>query len=316
VIDATRIEAIFERFTTGYHFYLEDLRSGESVELGERGAWPIGSCFKLAVLIAYFEALADGILPSGSLDAETVIAPERFSMGAGVLNLLDTPIRLSDRQMLSLMITASDGTATDFLIEKLGLERVQETLRRAAPDSTLTCDLGELVRRFREVPGALDCKTRNWTSDEARTFRETTSRLGATHAIDLARLACAGFNLPRAADFDETMLRDYVRIIEVPRFPLRRSETFLEPPFRHVAKTVSIGRNYFTAEGGVIVNGDQPIANFGYCSEGWRLPAFVVETICGLIGLEMAAALGFPQNPNWDFTPEGAKLLLGDLWAV
>jgi hypothetical protein len=112
------------------------------------------------------------------------------------------------------------------------------------------------------------------------------------------------------------MIMEYVRLIDAPRFPLRRTETFLEPPFRHVAKTGSIGRNYFTAEGGVIVRGDEPIAIFGYCSEGWRLPAFVVETICGLIGLEMAAALGIAMKPNWDFTPEGAKLLLGDLWAV
>ncbi len=196
MIDATRIEAIFERFTTGYHFYLEDLRSGESVELGERAAWPIGSCFKLAVLMAYFEALADGTLPPGSLDSETVVPPERFSIGGGVVNLLDTPIRLSDRQMLRLMIAASDGTSTDFLIDKLGLERVQETLRRAAPDSTLTCGLDEMVRRFREIPGALDCKTRVWTSDEAGSFRGATAQLGRTHAVDLARLALAAFDPP------------------------------------------------------------------------------------------------------------------------
>ena len=54
MIDTGPIAAIFERFTSGYHFYLEDLRSGESVELGERAAWPIGSCFKLAVPLAYF----------------------------------------------------------------------------------------------------------------------------------------------------------------------------------------------------------------------------------------------------------------------
>lgn len=196
MIDASPIAAIFERFTSGYHFYLEDLRSGESVELGERAAWPIGSCFKLAVLIAYFEALADGSLPPDSLEAETLIPPERFSTGGGVVNLLDTPLSLTDRQMLRLMIAASDGTATDVLIDKLGLERVRATLKRAAPDSTLACGLDEMVRRFRDIPGALDCKTRDWTRDEAITFRDATSRLGATHAVDLARLALAAFYPP------------------------------------------------------------------------------------------------------------------------
>jgi hypothetical protein len=107
---------------------------------------------------------------------------------------------------------------------------------------------------------------------------------------------------------------EFSRTIAAPRFPLRRAETFLRPPLRHFAKTGSIGRNYFTAEGGVILHGDELRASFGYCSQGWRLPAFEVETICGLIGLEMAHAVGLDSGPNWDWTPEGAHLLLGDLW--
>ena len=80
----------------------------------------------------------------------------------------------------------------------------------------------------------------------------------------------------------------------------------------------SLGMRYFTSDCGVVSDAvtGEPNYAFGYCSEGWRHPAFVVETICGLIGLEMAAALGIAMKPNWDFTPEGAKLLLGDLWAV
>lgn len=311
MIDATRIEAIFERFTTGYHFYLEDLRSGESVELGERAAWPIGSCFKLAVLIAYFEALTDGTLPPGSLDSETIVPPERFSTGGGVVNLLDTPIRLSDRQMLRLMIAASDGTATDILIHKLGLERVQKTLRKAAPDSTITCGLDAMVRRFRKLEGALDCKTRGWTGDEARAFREATSRLGATHAVDLARLALAAFD-PSPPATHRGFLEDC--------YPLRvwpRTSMFLGQGIQILTKTGSLGQRYFAQDCGVIrvAETDKPVATFGYCAEGFRLPSMLVDVILGIAGLEMTSALGIETTPNPDFTPEGAKLLLGDLWA-
>lgn len=311
MIDATRIEAIFERFTTGYHFYLEDLRSGESVELGERAAWPIGSCFKLAVLIAYFEALTDGTLPPGSLDSETIVPPERFSTGGGVVNLLDTPIRLSDRQMLRLMIAASDGTATDILIHKLGLERVQKTLRKAAPDSTITCGLDAMVRRFRELPRAVDCKVREWTSDEARSFRNATARLGATHAVDLARLAQAAFDPPPPA-----IHRAFLEAC----YPLRvwpRTSMFLGTGCQALTKTGSLGQRYFTQDCGVIrlAEMDKPVATFGYSAEGFRLPSMMVDAVLGVAGLEIAAALGIAPTPNWDFTPEGAKLLLGDLWA-
>ncbi len=312
MIDASRIAAIFERFTSGYHFYLEDLRSGESVELGERAAWPIGSCFKLAVLIAYSEALADGTLPPGSLDAETVIPPDRISAGSGVVNLLDTPIRLSDRQMIRLMISASDGTATDFLIDKLGLERVQATLRRAAPESTIACGQHEMVRSFWEIPGALECKTRDWTTEEARSFRDATSRLGATHAEDLCRLVQVAFDHLNNNFADEHFASSMKKMGRA----YSRTESFLQNPIMSFNKGGSLGRTYFLTDCAVIFDAtaSEPLYSFGYCSEGWRLPAFVVETICGLIGLEMAAALGIAVKPNWDFTPEGAKLLLGDLW--
>ena len=106
----------------------------------------------------------------------------------------------------------------------------------------------------------------------------------------------------------------YARLLNAPRFPLRRTETFLSAPLRHFAKTGSIGRNYFTADCAVILNRDEPMAAFAYCSEGWRLPAFMAETVCGLVGLEIARAVGLDPDPNWDWTPEGATLLLGDLW--
>jgi hypothetical protein len=96
-----------------------------------------------------------------------------------------------------------------------------------------------------------------------------------------------------------------------------RSENFLPNEMVSFNKGGSLGMRYFTTDCGVVSDRciPQPLYTFGFCSQGWRLPAFVVETICGLIGLEMAAALGIAPQPNWDFTPEGAKLLLGDLWA-
>ena len=83
-------------------------------------------------------------------------------------------------------------------------------------------------------------------------------------------------------------------------------------------KTGSLGQKYFTQDCGVIrvAELDKPIATFGYCAEGFRLPSMMVDSVLGLAGLEIARALGIDPRLNADFTPEGAKLLLGDLWAV
>jgi len=309
MIDASRIAAIFDRFTTGWHFYLRDLRSGEEVELGIRQPWPIGSCFKLAVLVAYFEALSDGTLAPDSLDQETLIPPERFRVGFGIVNLLDSPIRLTDRHMLRWMLAASDGTATDILIAKLGLDRVDATLRRLAPSSHLACNLGDMVTGFRAIPGAPDCKTRDWAEGEADRFRVETAKLGATHAVDLAELALGAFTLappPR---------EDYLGVLRTTRiFP--RTEMFIQPALRVFSKTGSLGHRYFLQDCGVIcpAETDLPVAIFGYCTQGMRLPTFLADVTMGLVGVEIAKVLQLAPTSNADWTPEGANLLLGDLW--
>lgn len=78
-MNADAISNLFTRHARLWHFWLRDLRSGEVLELGTRRAYPIGSCFKLAVLIAYFQALKD----RAELDTPVVIPPERFRIGGG-----------------------------------------------------------------------------------------------------------------------------------------------------------------------------------------------------------------------------------------
>jgi beta-lactamase class A len=300
-MNTSRIASIFDRFTTGYHFYLEDLRSGEQVELGDPGPWPIGSCFKLAVLVAYFEALIDGSVPPDSLDTETVIPPDRFSIGGGVITLLDSPIRLTDRHLLHWMLAASDGTATDVLIAKLGLDRVRQTLVRLAPNSTLGCNLNDMVERFRTIPGALDCKTRLWSPEDALRFRRATCELGETNAVDLAGLALKTFQfIPPPWK---------IRLLSRRIWP--RTEMFMGPTVRTVTKTGSLGLRHFVQDCGVIADprSDQPLAIFGYCAQGLRLPATVVDAIMGLVGLEILKALHLDATSNADWTPEWETML-------
>jgi len=304
-MDTSRIQAIFERYTSGYHFFLRDLRSGEAVELGTRRAWPIGSCFKLAVLVAYFEAVADGSLSPDNLDQETLIPPEKFRIGGGVINLLDSAIRLTDRHMLHLMIATSDGTSTDMLVGKIGLARVDATLRRFAPDSHLACNLGDMVAAFRTIPESVDCKTRRWGAGEADKFIDNVASLGATNAVDLANLALGAF------EHEEQGCRVSM---QRPRSP-QRTEMFIQPALNVSTKSGSLGLRYFTQDCGVIsLQGDnQPLATFGYCSCGMRLPAMVSDVAMGMVGVEIAKALGLTEIVNSDWTPEGAALLLGDL---
>lgn len=95
-----------------------------------------------------------------------------------------------------------------------------------------------------------------------------------------------------------------------------RTEMFIQPSIRVFSKTGSLGLRYFTQDCGVLIDRtfNAPLATFGYCSEGWRLPGAAVDLILGHVGIEIAKAVDIPFTVNADWTPEGAALLLGDLW--
>lgn len=302
----SRLSQLFNRHCRQWHFWLRDLRSGEVLELGTRRHYPIGSCFKLAVLIAFFEQLEDPAL----LDQAVTIPPERFRIGAGVINLLDSTVSLTWRQMIHLMLAASEGTCTDWLIDRLGLPAVNQVLQRYAPDSHLAVDNGEMVARFRQIPGALDCKTREFSDTELSTFIEATNALGATHAEDLANLALAAWRYPGAGVGGGGA--DYQRCLQVSRYPYPRTKMFVEPALQLFTKTGSLGRTFFMQECGVMMEPEsrRERAHFGYCSVGWRLPSGMVETAGGLIGIEIARMLGLNPALNADYTPQGAALLM------
>jgi hypothetical protein len=87
---------------------------------------------------------------------------------------------------------------------------------------------------------------------------------------------------------------------------------FLGPGCQALTKTGSLGQRYFTQDCGVICDPeiDRPVAAFGYCAEGFRLPSMMVDSVLGLAGLEIARSLGMEPQPNADWTPEAVDLLL------
>ena len=86
---------------------------------------PIGSIFKLYVLAAIGDAVSDGTL---EWNDEMVIHERLKSVPTGVLQDRPDGDRVSVLEAAELMISISDNTATDHLIDLLGREVVEETI--------------------------------------------------------------------------------------------------------------------------------------------------------------------------------------------
>jgi beta-lactamase class A len=108
---------------------------GVAVEFLERGEhfahradewFPMASVFKVPLLIELFRQRDAGEI---NLHHTMKIPVARMSPGGGLLRHLSPELPLSIHDLATLMIILSDNTSTDVLLELVGADRVQQTMR-------------------------------------------------------------------------------------------------------------------------------------------------------------------------------------------
>jgi hypothetical protein len=116
----------------GTSLVVTDLDSGdERLALGPDEAKPMGSVFKLWVLAAVVDAVAAGEL---AWDDTVTVTDDLKSLPSGRLQDEDAGYETSVRDAAGLMISISDNTATDLLIDVMGRERVEAVLDELGVD--------------------------------------------------------------------------------------------------------------------------------------------------------------------------------------
>ncbi len=115
--DVAALQALEARY--GGHLGLAalNLRTGEEICYNASEQFPTASVIKLAVLAAYYDAVAHGrVNPASILD----IRDEDKKPGSGVLQFLSAGGRIALRDAARLMIVVSDNTATNLVLDNLG----------------------------------------------------------------------------------------------------------------------------------------------------------------------------------------------------
>lgn len=131
------------------------------VKFNETERFPAASTIKVFVLQSLLEQVDGG---NASLDEELSLAAGEQVTGSGVLKALTAGRFFSIRDLATLMIIISDNTATNLLIERLGVDAVNSTcarqgwhqthlagkLQKGLTSASYTCprDLGDYFARL------------------------------------------------------------------------------------------------------------------------------------------------------------------------
>ena len=104
-----------------------DLATGERIGVNDTLVFPQGSAIKIPLLIELFRQDAAGQLP---MTTRVPIRKADRTGGSGLLlNLGDGTSELSLGDLAMFMVTVSDNTATNLLIDRVGMEKVNATMR-------------------------------------------------------------------------------------------------------------------------------------------------------------------------------------------
>jgi beta-lactamase class A len=131
------LEAQLKTIAAAHHghvtVFARNLKTGQTAGVNADEPVKTASVIKLAVLLDAAEQIRAG---KASLDEKVTLTKANQVDGSGVLGLMDVPLALTFRDVLTLMVVLSDNTATNVAIDRLGLEHIDGTIRAAGLKDT------------------------------------------------------------------------------------------------------------------------------------------------------------------------------------
>lgn len=112
---------------------VKHLKTGEEALMEGDTLFPIASVFKLPLLVELYRQVEEGRI---SLDQKLAMVEKAKVPGSGIIRELSSGLEMKVRDYITLMMVLSDNTATDMLLDLVGIENVDKNLHRLGFEKT------------------------------------------------------------------------------------------------------------------------------------------------------------------------------------
>jgi beta-lactamase class A len=113
--------------------YAVQLGTGDSVAVDADKPVQTASVIKLAILYEAMVAVREG---RANWEEPITLKPGDTVGGSGMLHFFDTPLQLTLKDVLSMMVIVSDNTATNLAIDRFGIDAVNARMERLGLKNT------------------------------------------------------------------------------------------------------------------------------------------------------------------------------------
>ena len=121
----SQVDSLIAPFQGKVSYYAHDLATGQTITDNADEAVPTASVIKLTILYTALEQIRAG--KAHFSDVLTLHKNDQVP-GSGVLLFFDTPMNLTLKDALTMMIAESDNTATNLVIDHLGLRNIDNQI--------------------------------------------------------------------------------------------------------------------------------------------------------------------------------------------
>ncbi|MCH8066090.1 MAG: serine hydrolase [Chloroflexi bacterium] len=217
------LRRIGSEYSGTWTYALIDIASGEQIGFDSDDVMPTASLIKVPILNALYQAVHEGKL---ALDDRTTYREEHRCLGSGVLERLTPGVEMSVRDAAVLMIIISDNSATNMVIDLMGLDYINEQLRRLGLEQTA------IFQRLGERAQGLDART-----------------MSVSTATEMTRLLAL---IARNEAVSPEASQDMLRILRRQDY---RHELSRELPWNEMNMLLDYKQNWVAEKGGAFLNG-------------------------------------------------------------
>jgi beta-lactamase class A len=125
VLQAT-LQAMISPYAGKVTLFAHDLATGQIVAINADTPVPTASVIKLTILYEALEQIRAG---KANWDEKLTLTKAEQVPGSGVLLFFDTPLPLTLKDALTMMIVMSDNTATNLVIDTLGIQKIDAQIQ-------------------------------------------------------------------------------------------------------------------------------------------------------------------------------------------
>lgn len=202
----SQLSAVASHLNGVMGYVIKDLKTGESFERNPDLVFPQASSIKLTILLELLRQDQEGKL---SLDEKHTLRRSETVGGDAILYMLgDGTVTMTLRDLATFMVVLSDNSATNILIDRVGMTNVNAEVQRLGLTQT------KLRRHMMDLEAAQHGDENVSTPREMARLLEKVragQALDAAHTREYFRL----LELPKESEF-HTALPDTVRIADKP----------------------------------------------------------------------------------------------------